>query len=387
MSFFKLVLAASAAAVAVSSTQALAQDGEKVKVTGDFRFRTDKIDDNTARTNNTRHRMRFRLGVSGKVNDKVTANARISTGSGQSSNQTVGDQTTPAVMGDRINATYDTLNFDYKFSESMMATVGAFSQPFWKPGNNEMIWGPDTSLHGANAKWKGDMGSMKPFATLLWQRLFERTDTSNASGPTTTQGSDIDMWGLQLGSQMKTDMMDLKFAAAHYMYNNTKRMTPSSARGNSTSGTETCMTGTSCYQYDYKSTELGVEAAMNMGFAPVGVWADYVQNSDSSNEGKGMAGGAFIGKMDSKKAGTWDFTAGYRDIQRDAILAYWNDPGSIGGGGTNSSGADYRARYAIDTGFWVDVRHTSGTKNKVSTSTTSNTGHYALWRLDLLASY
>ena len=92
MAFYgKLALLAFGAAVAVSST-AGAQSNDwanRITLNGDARFRVerDMTYNNPNTSDNVYGRMRFRLGINAKVNDALTATARVATGASQYSTQ------------------------------------------------------------------------------------------------------------------------------------------------------------------------------------------------------------------------------------------------------------------------------------------------------------
>jgi hypothetical protein len=130
----------------------LAQD-TGLKIFGDISFRYHGYYDvDTTYLNNLE--MKFRLGASKKVNDRITAYLRFDTGP-----QNNPGGTWPT-MGDQLNKTSFLLNrayLDYRADMGLELLVGKFDNPFVAPiygvGASEMIFDADVPFTGAAISW------------------------------------------------------------------------------------------------------------------------------------------------------------------------------------------------------------------------------------------
>lgn len=118
---------------------------ENVKIKGDLRYRHEMISEEGKDARN-RQRIRARLAVEGKVNNEMKAAIQLATGSDDpvSTNQTLDDAFTTKSIG------LDLAYFEYKPSKlnGLSITGGKFKNPFFKPGESELVWDSDWNPEG-----------------------------------------------------------------------------------------------------------------------------------------------------------------------------------------------------------------------------------------------
>ena len=128
---------------------------EKVKISGDLRYRHESID---AQTNgeylpgNNRNRIRARLMLESIINDEWGVGFRIATGSSSdpaSTNQTLDNGFT------KKDIWLDLAYFDWhpKAIERLNVFGGKMPLPFYRAGNNQLIWDDDVNPEGIAAKY------------------------------------------------------------------------------------------------------------------------------------------------------------------------------------------------------------------------------------------
>ncbi|MHC4518942.1 MAG: putative porin, partial [Planctomycetota bacterium] len=101
--------------------------------------------------------------------------------------------------------------------------------------------------------------------------------------------------------------------------------------------------GTGAWVNDYDILELLAEYGTKLGILPVSVFGTWVQNTAAVTDGDtGWLVGATVGK--AKDPGSWQFGYDYRDIERDAVLAVWNDS-DFNAGRTGGKGHVFRGAY------------------------------------------
>lgn len=336
MAFFdRIALAAVGLAVAATTVSAQAQTTtpwqDRVTVGGDLRVRLQRwlAGSTTAGTSdNWKGTTRVRISVRGKLTDNLAIGMRLSTfgvvqGTGIGSNRATNDDYNRFSSKKGIGV--DLAYFDYKM-DTIMFQAGKVPNLFWQAGGSNLNFHPDHNWEGVQTKWNGDMGAMKPFATLNYANLWDRVNSDTSTAPSSSSGSDIAWFGAQAGLNWKMDPMDINFAISSFNVNNMKQL-PTASVGSVGHTTET-VSGTTVYKYDVKLLGAGLEFAYNMGFGPAAVYVDYSQNSDPSDENKGMVAGVKLGAL--KKQNDWLINYNYRDVRKDSTYGFVNYNGFNG---------------------------------------------------------
>jgi len=316
---------------------------DKVSISGDFRYRHEMIKqdlniEDVDETERHRHRIRARLTIKGQVNEEVTMELRLASGSTDpvSTNQTLDNEfQTKNFSLDRANVKYapEALK-DF----GMSFQIGKFGNPFHKPEKTQLIWDGDLSFEGGNmkAKFKVDPVEIFIVGAALW---VEENGTTADNG----------LWGIQPG--VKWPIMDTGITfvggVGGFWYTPVKHEGPfDDYFGNSEHPDG------DGYEYDFNLLEVFGELHFKLMEFPIVVYGDIVDNTNAPNEGTGYLFGITVGKK--KKQWDWDFKYNYRDLEQDAVIGTFTDS-DTGGGGTNirghKIGFGLRLMKNVDFGF------------------------------------
>ena len=119
---------------------------ENVSLYGDFRYRYEYINEDNNTSQRNRNRIRARIGLKGKVNDEMTFDIRLASGSADpvSTNQTLdGGFSSKNLWLDRAY-----LKWEPAWMEGTAMLFGKMGNPFFKAGDNQLIWDDDLNPEG-----------------------------------------------------------------------------------------------------------------------------------------------------------------------------------------------------------------------------------------------
>ena len=161
---------------------------DRIKLSGDFRYRHESIDAEFA--DNTRHRNRIRVrpALTAQVTDTVDVGLGLATGGDDpaSANQTLGD----AFSKKPINV--DLAYFNWRTPlDGLALTAGKYKNPLHRAGDNGLIWDSDLRPEGSNATFK--TGGLTLTGLMNWITESSGNDSLVFGG----QGS----WGVPVGEQ------------------------------------------------------------------------------------------------------------------------------------------------------------------------------------------
>lgn len=308
---------------------------EKVNLYGDFRYRYEYIDAEGSSSDQHRNRIRARIGLKGKVNDEMTFNVRIASGSDDpvSTNQTLdGGFSSKSVWLDRAY-----LQWEPDSMSGWTWLFGKMGNPFYKAGGNQLLWDDDLNPEGIAAQYAGKLNESTGLFVNAGGMWVEES-SSNA---------DASLWGVQAGLEHAFDSGDkLTWGGSYYKYGNVKDSKAfydvSDGFGNTT---YTDVDGDEAYMYDYELVEGFAEYATKLGKTPASVYGDYVMNTASGvSKDTGWLVGAKYGK--AKNPGTWGAVYEYRDLEEDAVVGVFTDSDFVGGG-TGGKGHKFGLSYAV----------------------------------------
>jgi len=295
---------------------------QNIKLKGDVRLRYqnqhEKNDNNIEKDVNI-GRVRMRLGIESKINEKLLAGIGIATGSGdpRSTNISFGDYNSRK-----------TIVLDYAYGKYMpfpwLNIVGGKMLPgdvFWAP--TDLIWDTDINPEGAVI---GINKALNPNISLFTNAgfLVVQTDSTSTSGATG--------FLLQQGANLKfNDIFSLKGALAYTGIDLKDQGPPSSYNkgyntkyGNTT--TTTAQT-TGNYAYNYGMLNPAVEFKIMSPFKAIGLnveslkfFGEYVNNLDVSQKNTGFSAGFQFGNEKIEKWGDWQFRYVYAMLGKDAVL-------------------------------------------------------------------
>ena len=321
---------------------------EKIKVSGDFRYRHESIDEESSpgewKDGNNRHRIRARLGIDAIVNDEWKVGLRLATGSADpsSTNQTLENGFSSKDIW--LDLAY--FSWQPKAFEGLTAFGGKMPNPFYRAGGSQLIWDDDMTPEGFAAKYVIPMGDNDKF-NLVGGGFWLAEDSSSSNG--------ISLWGLQpYWEHIFADKSTLVLGASWFDYGNlegsnglyrsyTDGSLGKKTFGNTMSGTGADSSNPYKYTMDYDIMNIFTEYSFKINDLPLGLFGDYAKNMSASNsEDTGWLIGGRINK--AKDPNSWEFVYNYRDVESDAVVGVLSDSDFIGGG-TNGKGHQFQFKY------------------------------------------
>ena len=284
---------------------------QNTKLKGDFRLRFQNLHEkntNDISKNTTIGRIRMRLGLENKVNDKIKVGIGIATGSGdpRSTNITLGgSQAKKTIILDYAYGKYDPLSW-LSFTGGKML----LNDVLWEP--TDLIWDTDITPEGAAIGINKTL-SPKTSVFLTAAPLVIVDDTSTTSGAMA--------YLVQPGINYAiNDNLSLK-GAVTYEYFETKDTAASSySKGQNTKN------GTS-YEYNYSNLNPALEFSIREPFKALGLnienlkfFGEYVNNLQVSDKNNGFSTGFQFGNAKIEKWGDWQFRYIYATLEKDAVL-------------------------------------------------------------------
>jgi hypothetical protein len=292
---------------------------------GDFRYRYEYIDDDSAEQVRHRNRIRARLGLDAKVGDEWNVGFRLATGEGSSGGDPVSTNQTLDGSFSKKPIWLDLAYFNYHpaWIEGFNAIAGKMVNPFYTVGKNQLIWDSDLTPEGG---------------ALTYAHSFnDKTRINLAAGGfwvnEETTGGDTSLWGLQGFVKHQIDKPTyVLLGASWYDYGNIQG---EECLANEWKGTNDFFGNTAApgnlYASDYDLVELFGELGTAIGKLPVAACGDWVKNTVAgTGEDTGWLIGGSINKV--KDPGSWQFDYDYREIKADAVVAQFNDSDFVGGG-------------------------------------------------------
>jgi len=311
---------------------------EKIKISGDFRYRYEYIDDGTRDDDYHRNRIRARLGITANVTDEWDLGFRLATGSGDpvSSNLTLEESLSSKPI--RLDQAY--VGYHPIWLEGFDVTAGKVANPFHAVGKNELIWDGDLNPEGGALGYERGL-SEKTTMRISGGGFWLDQDSSDA---------DPSLFGLQAFLKHQIDKPTYVLAGAGYFdYGNLKGQKSLTSRWSddnySLSG-NTADAGDPCsYGSDFDLIEVFAEFGTEVAGMPVNLWADWVKNTvATTSEDTGWLIGGSINKV--KDPGSWQFSYDYRDIELDAVVGQFNSSDFVGGG-TGGKGHRFGLAYGL----------------------------------------
>ena len=316
---------------------------ENVKFSGDLRYRHESIDAQSSgvdQPGTNHHRIRARLGLDAKVNDEWDLGFRIATGSDSnpnSTNQTLDNGFTKKDIW--LDLAY--FNYHPKFIDRLNVYGGKMPNPFYKAGNNTLIWDDDVNPEGIAAKYMipfGDNDKLYVNAGGLWLK----EDTSAAGGSA--------LWGAQ--TYLKHEFENKNYllgGASIYAFSGLEGkgtlFNNNNGYGNTVTTTGAGTAQRSFYTMDYNVCEAFGEYGFKVMGLPAAAYGNYVKNTAATNseDTAWLLGGTF---NKAKDPGSWEVGYNYREVDKDAVLGLMTDSDFVGGG-TNGKGHMFSFKYQL----------------------------------------
>ena len=318
---------------------------DRVKISGDMRFRQEFRDSDIKGSEKNRTRIRARIAISGKVNDEVKVGMRLVTAGGTTST----NQTLEGGFGGKnlfIDRAF--IKWTPKFAYGTSLTVGKMKQPWYGVSNN--IWDSDVSPEGLVISYKNKLGPVKLAATGGYF-LLSNDDKGSFS-------SDMNMYHAGINASMKFNkMISAKLGFNTYLFNGT------TIRDylNCETG-KTCPDGVIGYagdnvngdaDADFKLYEVVGKIGFDTGFLPIEVYGNYVINL--ANGIKSSEDSAWLAGI-STKYDKFKLSYNYRDTQLNAVPDTFNDS-DFNAGATSARGHVIKLGYKISKNFSASLAY------------------------------
>lgn len=320
---------------------------DRVSLDGDFRYRYERIDPEGSDTRR-RNRIRARVNIRADVTDDVEVGFGLATGGDDpvSTNQTLGGGGSSKEV--RLNLAYA----DWEVTDGLHLVGGKFKNPLYRVGKQALMWDGDWTPEGIGMAWTRDWFFVNAIGTFL------ESDSRS--------GNDTFSWGAQFGATGEVAGAKLTGGVAYYSIPTKGTTTtfgdpsdPGDFFGNTAvqADGQPCGTvpGEDCvYLYDYMLAQVYAEAAFELGGWPATVFADYVNNSDASENDTGWTIGTRLGQ--AKDRGQFRFSYFYAEKEADGLLGLLTDS-DFAGGGTDNSGHFFKLDYGVSKNWTIGAQY------------------------------
>ena len=310
---------------------------EKIKLSGDFRFRYEGIEAEEVSSSRHRNRIRARLRIDAELDDEFDGILRIATAeadtdpgeAGLASGSTSTNVTLTRELRQK-NIWLDWAYGDYhpNYITGMNVLFGKMGTPFYKVAKNQLAWDNDLAWEGGAVNYKmplKDDQQLRLHGGYFWLRERDGTPTN----------ADTLLWTVQAALMHKTDDMSLTGGANCWYVSNSD-----------VPGYTALQRGTSDdFDGKYGIIELFAEVGTKInGGLPVGLYGAYANNVRTSSDEK-IAWIIGVKLNKAKEPGSWELGYNYRDLQADSVTGL-NESDFIGGG-TGGRGNELKGKYQI----------------------------------------
>lgn len=323
---------------------------EKIKISGDFRYRHEHIDSEEISAGNRvgwrngrdRDRIRARLMLEAAVNGDWDVVFRLATGERDilvetnldadmfpdpiSSNQTLKQNFSSK------DVWIDLAHFIWHPGKikGLKLFGGKIKMPFYAAGKNELIWDGDLNPEGLAVNYVHTLNENNEIhfgGAGLW------VDESGG-------GADASLWGVQSYLKHKIGNPDHIIAGVTYLdYGNIRGKVD---QYGILAGNTADVTGT-MWASDYDLLEVFAEYGTKCWGMPVSLFGSWVHNLVAvGGQDTGWLVGATLNK--ASDPGTWQLGYNYREVESDAVFGAFTDSDFLGGG-SNGRGHEFNFKY------------------------------------------
>ena len=345
--------------IAQAKSDALPQWVQTMKLKGDFRLRYQydhakrlAADNQSPRNDQQRARIRTRLGLESKVNDKLKVGVGIATGT------TADPRSTNITLGSSSAKKSVVLDYAYaQYSPLSWATFvgGKFQNPLWEP--SDLIWDTDITPEGGAVKLTHDLNPNT--------QLFANSGVL-IIGENSGDEADPTMYVVQTGLNQKfTDNISLKGAFSYYGFTGVKGKTLVG-----TAGTNSLSNGG--LMYEYANITPAIELSIKEPLKPLGInipylalFGEYVNNVNSEvlKNNTGYILGMKLGAEKVEKWGDWQAKYSYAVLEKDSILDILPDSDRYGGK-TGMRSHEFGIDWGLGKNTWLGIDYYNGWQMK-----------------------
>jgi hypothetical protein len=302
---------------------------------GDLRYRVENVDPEEATTDQTRQRIRARVGLTAKINDTVSGTVQLATNGGnddpRSTNQTLGDG------WDRKSIGFDLAYLEWKPGMGLTVWAGKTPQPFTKVPT--FFFDNDITPEGASVRWQ--QGAL--FASAFGYSLSERSSASDAS-----------LIGGQVGFKQAMGGVTYTGAVGYFDVGAVEGKVTAQPTacatafnpaffGGANGNTTVTVAGCPRLANDFNMIDVIGSAEFTLGSFPLAVFGEYVQNQEADDFDTGYALGFTVGKASNPQ--TWEVGYAYQSTEKDAWFGQFVDS-DFAGGLTDADGSVFKFSYA-----------------------------------------
>jgi hypothetical protein len=314
-----------AVAAKVDEKMAAVSWAERIRWSGDFRYRYEDIAIENSPDRN-RNRIRARFALEADVTPTVKVGIGLASGSDDptSTNQTLGGG------GSHKPISLDLAYFEWVGLTDTKIKGGKFKNEIYRPGDNQnaLLWDNDWRPEGTTFNYNNEtlfvvgLGSWLESDSSKQQQLFA--------------------YGIQGGVNLPLgDAITLTTGAGYFNIDSAGKKAfyqDDDFFGNSFDPV------TQTYLYSYYEVEAFGQLAFSIFGTPTVVFADYVYNLDPKDNNTAYSLGFRYGLAKAK--GTWEFGYAYRKIEENGVLGLLTDS-DFGAGGADAKGSVLTGAYAF----------------------------------------
>lgn len=309
------------------------------KFSGDFRYRHERIDDESKAVARIRDRLRLRLRADARISNELAVVARLATGdqTATSTNQSLDNGF--STKGAWVDLAY----VQYQPGDlGITAMAGKTINPFIRVGESQLIWDNDTNPEGVSAGYNLGGEGLNVAVTAAYYFVDELSDTRK----------DVTLPAGQLAIGYRTDLLKFMVGGSVYAYQNVKD-NPSVEAGARFLGNLTLTAGEDeVYAHDYELQNYFAEVSLQG--LPIALFYDFVINRKVGEENRGWLAGFSLGS--GKGSVPMKLAYNYRVLQKEAVLGNFTDSDFIGGG-TDGEGHTVSLDYGLTDSVKVGYTH------------------------------
>lgn len=330
----------------------------RIKLGGDFRFRTETIDNSLSPADRNRDTVRARMSAAIKISDSIKGEIGIGTGTDpRGGSLTLGEASSRKDIG------LDLAYMSWRALDELTLTAGKMREPYVRPGRSQ-FFDNEIRPEGLALNYQDSRGLFgNAFDTWIEERALL---------------SDSKLRGGQFGWSGELGAAKLKVGAGYYDYYNVQGRFPGFGNGIVSEFGNT-ITGTGAaarYAYDYDIGQLFAETTFPVAGIALNLFADYGHNFEADNGlDTAYSIGLLVGK--ASKPGQWEAGVLTQKVEKDALFAQWTDS-DYGSGVTDNDGYAWRLAWMAMKNVLLNVTYYD-TRYNVDVGTEQD---YDRWQLD-----
>ncbi|MCM8789778.1 MAG: putative porin [Candidatus Omnitrophica bacterium] len=349
--------------IAEGKYSSLPQWLQNTKLKGDFRLRYQYNHSKTvAEQTNERHRgrIRLRLGLDSKVNEKLLVALGLATGLNDGSGSTFKADTIRSTNQSFDNSfSKHPINLDYAYAKycatpwiTLLGGKVLLKDALWEAG--DLMWDTDITPEGAVAVFNKKIAS---FDTLLYTGFFVFEEDSSS-------GDDPWLFHLQpIISKKLSDDISIKggvafdyFSVGNTTLNGSGKSNSWYSSGDTITPKKDVVNIMPAYELEINNPFKPLQISFLDNVATLKLFGEYVRNLNNSKPDDNKSGymfGLSLGQDKIKKWGDWQISYNFARLEKDAVLDILPDSDRYGGK-TNMRGHEFKLSYGLGKNTSLD---------------------------------